>query len=77
MLSGQFQCLGLTLPPPWLVAHQDLKVDFSSEAADGIVLCPSDIDPSNFMIDSKGTLFAIDFGRIGSCHAAIVCLLFV
>jgi hypothetical protein len=48
-----------------LVAPQRLSVDFSSETAEGLVLCPSDIDPSNFIIDSKGILFAIDFGRTG------------
>jgi predicted unusual protein kinase regulating ubiquinone biosynthesis (AarF/ABC1/UbiB family) len=48
-----------------LVARQNLKVDFSSETAEGLVLCPSDIDAANFMIDSNGTLFAIDFGCTG------------
>jgi hypothetical protein len=48
-----------------LVARQNLKVDLSSETAEGLVLCPSDIDAANFMIDSNGTLFAIDFGRTG------------
>lgn len=48
-----------------LVAPQGLSVDFSSEIADGLVLCPSDIDPTNFMINEKGEVFAIDFGCTG------------
>lgn len=44
-------------------APYNSRVDFSSETADGLVLCPSDMDASNFIIDSKGTVFAIDFGR--------------
>jgi predicted unusual protein kinase regulating ubiquinone biosynthesis (AarF/ABC1/UbiB family) len=48
------------------LASQRLTVDFSSEtAAEGLVLCPSDIDASNFIIDNEGTVFAIDFGRTG------------
>jgi hypothetical protein len=48
-----------------LVAPQGLSVDYSSEIAGGLVLCPNDIDPSNFIIDSEGMVFAIDFGRTG------------
>ena len=69
ILSGHFQYLALTLTlPGWqtkLVASQGLSVDYSSEIAEGLVLCPSDIDPSNFIIDSEGTIFAIDFGGTG------------
>jgi predicted unusual protein kinase regulating ubiquinone biosynthesis (AarF/ABC1/UbiB family) len=40
-----------------------LRVDFQTETIDGLVLCPSDPNGSNFMIDDKGKLWAIDFGR--------------
>lgn len=40
-----------------------LRVNFQIEIADGLVLCPSDPDDSNFMIDDEGNLWAIDFGR--------------
>jgi serine/threonine protein kinase len=46
-----------------LVAAQGLSVDYSGEVAQGLVLCPSDIDPSNFIVDPEGKVFAIDFGR--------------
>jgi hypothetical protein len=48
-----------------MVSSEKHSVDFSNETTDGLVLCPSDIDPSNFIIDSEGTVFAIDFGRTG------------
>jgi hypothetical protein len=48
-----------------LVASRGLSVDYSSEIKDGLVLCPLDIDPSNFIIDTKGKIFAIAFGRTG------------
>jgi hypothetical protein len=48
-----------------LVAPQNFSVDFSGETAEGLVLCPSNIDPSNFIISSEGTAFAIDFARTG------------
>jgi len=39
-------------------------VNFQIETADGLVLCPSDPNDSNFMIDDdEGKLWAIDFGR--------------
>jgi hypothetical protein len=40
-----------------------LRVNFQIETADGLVLCPSDPNDSNFMIDDEGKLWAIDFGR--------------
>ena len=40
-----------------------LCVDFQIEAAHGVVLCPSDPNDSNFMIDRESKLWAIDFGR--------------
>ncbi|KAH9887401.1 hypothetical protein C8Q73DRAFT_657107, partial [Cubamyces lactineus] len=40
-----------------------LRVDFQSETANGLVLCPSDPNDSNFIIDEDGNLWAIDFGR--------------
>ncbi|KAI1793714.1 hypothetical protein LXA43DRAFT_885195, partial [Ganoderma leucocontextum] len=39
-----------------------LCVDFQTDAADGLVLCPSYPNDSNFMIDREGKLWAIDFG---------------
>ena len=48
-----------------LAGTRGLSVDFSSESVDGLVLCPNDIDPSNFIINSEGTVFAIDFGCTG------------
>jgi len=38
-------------------------VDLQTETVDGLVLCLSDPSDSNFMIDGKGKLWAIDFGR--------------
>ena len=40
-----------------------LRVNFQIEAADGLVLCPSDPNDSNFIIDDEGNLWVIDFGR--------------
>jgi len=40
-----------------------LRVNFQLETVDDLVLCPSDPNDSNFMIDDKGKLWAIDFGR--------------
>jgi len=44
-----------------------LGVDYSGETAEGLVVCPNDIDPSNFIIYWKGTVFVIEFkiGRTG------------
>jgi serine/threonine protein kinase len=55
-----------------LVAPQKLKVNFLSEIKNGLVLCPSDIDPSNFIIDTTGKVFAIDFGRTGYMPTSFV-----
>lgn len=55
-----------------LVAPQKFKVDFLSEIKNGLVLCPSDIDPSNFIIDTTGKVFAIDFGRTGYMPTSFV-----
>lgn len=38
----------------------DLRVDFTAES---LVLCLSDPNESNFIIDPRGKLWAIDFGR--------------
>ncbi len=48
-----------------MLLDEKLKVNFLDEIAHGLVLCPSDIDPSNFMITEKGEVFAINFGRTG------------
>lgn len=40
-----------------------LHVSFQTETADGLILCPSDPNDSNFIIDDEGKLWAIDFGR--------------
>jgi hypothetical protein len=76
MLSARFQFFALTLPCPGLanklVAPQKLKVNFLSETKNGLVLCPSDIDPSNFIIDTTGKVFAIDFGRTGYMPTSFV-----
>ena len=45
------------------ILGRDLRVDFQTETADGLVLCPSDLNASNFMIDNEEKLWAIDFGR--------------
>ena len=42
----------------------DSRVNFRTEAANGLVLCPSDLDHSNFMVDSMRKIWAIDFGRM-------------
>ncbi|KAJ7260941.1 hypothetical protein B0H12DRAFT_364775 [Mycena haematopus] len=47
-----------------LVRSQGLRVDYSEEIAQGLVLCPSDIDPTNFII-VEDKVFVIDFGRTG------------
>ena len=47
-----------------MVAVQGLRVDYSDEIAHGLVLCPSDIHPSNFIVVGD-KVFAIDFGRTG------------
>ncbi|THH13320.1 hypothetical protein EUX98_g9739, partial [Antrodiella citrinella] len=45
-----------------LAASRGCNVDFSEEIKDGLVLFPADFDASNFLIDSNGKVFAIDFG---------------
>nr|VWO99154.1 Protein kinase domain-containing protein [Ganoderma boninense] len=45
------------------LSQNNLRVDFQTETANGLVLCPSDPNDSNFIIDEGGTLWAIDFGR--------------
>jgi hypothetical protein len=55
-----------------LVSPQNIKVDFLSEIKNGLVLCPSDIDPSNFIVDTTGKVFAIDFGRTGYMPTSFV-----
>lgn len=56
--------------PPCPVANKvfrllglGLKVNFRTETANGLVLCPSDLHDTNFMVDIMGNLWAIDFGR--------------
>lgn len=39
------------------------RVDFQPDAVDGLVLCLSDPNDSNFIMDRKNRLWAIDFGR--------------
>ena len=39
------------------------RVDLQTETADCLVLCPSDLNASNFMIDKEEKLWAINFGR--------------
>lgn len=48
-----------------LVGSQGLVVDLLSETKNGLVLCLSDIDDSNFIVDSLGNLWSIDFGGTG------------
>ncbi|PIL29040.1 hypothetical protein GSI_09088 [Ganoderma sinense ZZ0214-1] len=45
------------------LAGTHLRVDFQNETADGLVLCPSDPNSANFIVDNEGHLWAIDFGR--------------
>jgi hypothetical protein len=45
------------------LSGNSLRVNFQIESVDGLVLCPSDPNDSNFMIDDEGNLWAIDFGR--------------
>lgn len=45
------------------LGNRNLRVDFRNETLDGLVLCLSDPNASNFMIDDTGKLWAIDFGR--------------
>ncbi|KAI0324548.1 hypothetical protein GY45DRAFT_1262642 [Cubamyces sp. BRFM 1775] len=40
-----------------------LRVDFQTETVNGLVLCPSDPNDTNFIIDEGGNLWVIDFGR--------------
>jgi hypothetical protein len=64
MLSARFGYLALTLPCSGgnkvLRPLGDDRVDFQT---DDMVLCPSDPNDCNFMIDREGKLWAIDFGR--------------
>ncbi|KAF9043821.1 hypothetical protein BDZ89DRAFT_1008777 [Hymenopellis radicata] len=55
-----------------LVAPQGLRVDFADEIAEGLVLCPSDVDPNNFIINDKGEVIAIDFGHTGFMPVSFV-----
>lgn len=45
------------------IQGQGLRVDFQTETANGLILCPSDLHASNFIIDDEEKLWAIDFGR--------------
>lgn len=54
------------------LAGNDLRVDFQNETADGLVLCPSDPNSTNFMFDNEGHLWAIDFGRTNFLPASFV-----
>ncbi len=45
------------------LGNNGLRVNLQTETAGGLVLCPSDLHESNFMIDDEGKLCAIDFGR--------------
>ncbi|KAI9512712.1 hypothetical protein F5148DRAFT_973101, partial [Russula earlei] len=46
-----------------ILAETKSSVNFQSEITDGLVLCPSDLDDTNIMVDNTGTIWAIDFGR--------------
>lgn len=54
-----------------LLGH-DLRVDFQTETADGLILHLSDPNDSNFMIDDEVKLWAIDFGRTYFLPASFV-----
>ncbi|KAI5992973.1 hypothetical protein EDD15DRAFT_2367773 [Pisolithus albus] len=43
------------------IQGQGFRVDFQTETANGLVLCPSDLRPSNFIIDDEERVWAIDF----------------
>ncbi|KAI5982254.1 hypothetical protein EDD15DRAFT_155476 [Pisolithus albus] len=45
------------------IQGQGLRVDFQTETANGLILCPSDLNASNFIIDDEEKTWAIDFGR--------------
>ncbi|KAH8824854.1 hypothetical protein DL96DRAFT_1530672 [Flagelloscypha sp. PMI_526] len=46
-----------------LVRPRKVRVDFVSETEEeGLLLCLADLDDSNFMVDERNTLWAIDFG---------------
>lgn len=56
-----------------LAAERGIKVDFTDETAQGLVLCLSDIHPSNFIIDPEEKGVAIDFGCTGYLPPSFVC----
>lgn len=64
MLFARFWHLALTSNKVLRLSEDNsLHVDFQTETANGLVLCPSDPNDSNFIIDNDGYLWAIDFGR--------------
>lgn len=40
-----------------------MDVQFGKEAQEDLVLCPSDLNAANFLVDESGRLWVIDFGR--------------
>ncbi|KIK08105.1 hypothetical protein K443DRAFT_85954, partial [Laccaria amethystina LaAM-08-1] len=40
-----------------------IDVQFDKEAREDLVLCPSDLNAANFLVDKSGRLWVIDFGR--------------
>ncbi|EDR12539.1 uncharacterized protein LACBIDRAFT_312064 [Laccaria bicolor S238N-H82] len=40
-----------------------MNVEFGKEAQEDLVLCPSDLNAANFLVDESGRLWVIDFGR--------------
>ena len=40
-----------------------IDVEFKKEAQEDLVLCPSDLNAANFLVDESGRLWVIDFGR--------------
>ncbi|KAI5997519.1 hypothetical protein EDD15DRAFT_2364241 [Pisolithus albus] len=63
MLSTHYPYHALTLLANKVlrIQGQGFRVDFQTETANGLVLCPSDLRPSNFIIDDEERVWAIDF----------------
>ncbi|KAF8914771.1 hypothetical protein CPB85DRAFT_1296902 [Mucidula mucida] len=55
-----------------LAAPEGFRADFTDEIAEGLVLCLSDVDPSNFIINDEGEVIAIDFGCTGFMPVSFV-----
>jgi len=61
-------------PATPVVASQGLSVDYSSETAEGLVLCPNDNDPSTLPSTVRELSSPLTWPH--RPHAAIVCFLF-